>query len=193
MAFLIGGIIGAVVVGIILLVVIVAGIFILYYNRFVTLSQRIKNSKSQINVQLKKRADLVPNLVKMVKGYMKHEKSVLTEVTKARTSFMNSSGFEGKVKAGNALQGALKSLFAVAENYPDLKASQNFLQLQQEVASIEDKVAYARQYFNDSILSYNVMVERFPGVIFANMYGFKKEEYFEIPEEEKAAPSVDFE
>lgn len=175
-----------------IVVVIVAAIFFLYYNRFVTLLQRINNSKSQISVQLKKRADLVPNLVNMVKGYMKHEKSVLTEVTKARTSIMNAKNFEGKVKAGGQLQEALKSLFAVAENYPDLKASQNFLELQREVASIEDKVAYARQYFNDSILTYNTMMQKIPGVWFARIYGFKKQDYFEIKEEEKAVPKVEF-
>jgi LemA protein len=173
-------------------VILIAVVFLYYYNSFVTLIQRIKNSKSQITVQLKKRADLVPNLVNMVKGYMKHEKGVLTEVTKARTSMMNAKNFEGKVKAGGELQGALKSLFAVAESYPDLKASQNFLQLQQEVASIEDKIAYARQYFNDSIMSYNTMTQKVPGMWFANMYGFGKEEYFEIPEEEKAVPKVEF-
>ncbi len=176
----------------VIVAILIAAIFFYYYNSFVTLSQRIKNSKSQITVQLKKRTDLVPNLVKMVKGYMKHEKSVLTEVTKARTSMMNAKGFAGKVKAGGELQGALKSLFAVAESYPDLKASQNFMQLQQEVASIEDKVAYARQYFNDSIMSYNTIIQKVPGVWFANMYGFKKEDYFNIPEEEKSVPEINF-
>lgn len=176
----------------IIVVVILVGTFLLYYNRFVTLLQRIKNSKSQITVQLKKRSDLVPNLVNMVKGYMKHEKSVLTEVTKARTSMMDAKGFEGKVKAGNQLQDALKSLFAVAESYPDLKASQNFLELQREVASIEDKVAYARQYYNDSIMTYNTILQKIPGMWFAGMYGFNKQDYFEIPEEEKAAPKIEF-
>ena len=105
---------------------------------------------------------------------------------------MNAKNFEGKVKAGGQLQEALKSLFAVAENYPDLKASQNFLELQREVASIEDKVAYARQYFNDSILTYNTMMQKIPGVWFARIYGFKKQDYFEIKEEEKAVPKVEF-
>lgn len=173
-------------------VVIIVIVFLLYYNRFVTLLQRINNSESQITVQLKKRSDLVPNLVNMVKGYIKHEKSVLTEVTKARTSMMNAKGFEGKVKAGGQLQDALKSLFAVAESYPDLKASQNFLELQREVASIEDKVAYARQYYNDSIMAYNTLMQKIPGTWFASMYGFKGQKYFEIPEEEKAAPKIEF-
>ena len=177
---------------IVVAVVIIAGVFLLYYNKFVSLLQRINNSKSQISVQLKKRADLVPNLVNMVKGYMKHEKSVLTEVTKARTSMMNAKDFKGKVKAGGQLQDALKSLFAVSESYPDLKASQNFLELQREVASIEDKVAYARQYYNDSILSYNTMQQKIPGMWFAKMYGFQKQDYFEIKEEEKAVPKVEF-
>jgi LemA protein len=176
----------------IIVVVVMILMFLYYYNSFITLLQRIKNSKSQITVQLKKRSDLVPNLVNMVKGYMKHEKSVLTEVTNARASMMKAKGFEGKVKAGNQLQDALKSLFAVSESYPDLKASQNFLQLQTEVAAIEDKVAYARQYYNDSILSYNTMTQKVPGMWFAGIYGFKKQDYFEIPEEEKAAPKVQF-
>ena len=105
---------------------------------------------------------------------------------------MKAKGFEGKVKAGGQLQDALKSLFAVAESYPDLKASQNFLELQREVAAIEDKVAYARQYYNDSIMTYNTILQKVPGMWFASMYGFKKQDYFEIPEEEKAAPKIEF-
>lgn len=180
----------------VILIVVVLVVFIFmfffYYNRFVVLNQRIENSKSQITVQLKKRADLVPNLVKMVKGYMKHEKGVLEEVTKARTSVMNATSFNKEVKAGGELQSALKNLFAVAENYPDLKASQNFLQLQQEVAAIEDKIAYSRQYYNDSIMAYNLLIEKIPGAWFSKLYGFNKKKYFEIPEEQKAVPRVDF-
>ena len=166
--------------------------FFTYYNRFIRLSQQIDNSLAQISVQLKKRSDLVPNLLASVKGYMKHEKSIITEVTNARKALVSASGIEDKMKAGNKLQSALKSIFAIAENYPDLKANQNFLHLQQELSSIEDKVAYARQYYNDGIMSYNVMTNTIPGKWFAGLYGFKKREYLKIPEVEKAVPKVEF-
>ena len=172
--------------------VVIIIIFIAYYNKFALLGNRIDNSLAQIDVQLRKRADLVPNLVNAVKGYMKHEKSTLTELTKARTAFMKATDIKGKAKAGNQMQSALKSIFAVAENYPNLKASENFLQLQQELAAIEDKVAYARQYYNDSILSYNNSSRTFPGSFFYKMYGFKEKPYLEIPAESRAVPKVEF-
>lgn len=167
-------------------------IFIYYYNKFAVLGNRIDNSLAQIDVQLRKRADLVPNLVSAVKGYMKHEKSTLTEITKARTSFLNAKDVTGRVKAGNQMQAALKSIFAVAENYPQLKASENFLQLQQELSSIEDKVAYARQYYNDSILSYNNSSRTFPGTFFFRLFSFKEKPYLQIPTEARAVPKVSF-
>jgi len=173
-------------------VVIVVIMFATYYNRFVVLGNRIDNSLSQIDVQLRKRADLVPNLVKTVKGYAKHEAGIMKEVTEARKAFMGAQDMKGKIKAGNAMQEALKSILAVAENYPQLKANENFLHLQQELAAIEDKVAYARQYYNDSILSYNNSVETFPGVMFAGIYGAKKKEFLKIPVELKAVPKVEF-
>ncbi len=177
---------------IIALVVIIAATFFIYYNRFVRLSHQIDNSLAQIDVQLKKRADLVPNLLASVKGYMKHEKAVITEVTNARKALVGASGVEAKMKAGNKLQSALKSIFAIAEGYPDLKANTNFLQLQQELSAIEDKVAYARQYYNDGIMSYNVMTTVVPGMWFAKMYGFNKREYLKIAEAERAVPKVEF-
>lgn len=167
-------------------------IFVVYYNRFVTLSHQIDNSLAQINVQLKKRSDLVPNLISTIKGYVKHEKKVITEVTEARKALVASRGIENKMKAGNKLQSALGSLFAIAENYPDLKANTNFLQLQQELSAIEDKVAYARQYYNDGIMTYNVMTNRIPGLWFAKLYGFKAKEYLKIPEAEKVVPKIEF-
>lgn len=167
-------------------------IFLTYYNRFVRLSQQIDNSLAQISVQLKKRSDLVPNLLTSVKGYMTHEKKIITEVTNARKALVSASGIENKMKAGNKLQSALKSIFAIAENYPDLKANTTFLQLQQELSSIEDKVAYARQYYNDGIMSYNVMTNTIPGKWFASLYGFGKREYLKIAEAEKAVPKVEF-
>ena len=174
------------------LVVLIALIFVVYYNRFITLENRIDNSLSQIDVQLKKRADLVPNLVNSVKGYAKHEKGIMKEVTDARKAFMGAKNFEGKVQKGAVLQHALGSLLAVAENYPQLRANENFLQLQNELSAIEDKVAYARQHYNDSILSYNNLTKRFPGVVFASVYGKTAKKYLEIPKEERAVVKVDF-
>jgi len=173
-------------------VVLLALIFFLYFNRFVRLLQQVDNSLAQINVQLKRRSDLVPNLLEAVKGYMKHERKVITEVTEARKALVGAKGFEKKMKAGAKLQEALRSVFAIAEGYPNLKANENFLQLQQELASIEDKIAYARQYYNDGIMSYNVLRQTVPGKWFASMYGFKKKEYLKIPEEAKVVPKISF-
>ena len=182
--------------GPIVIVAIVVGIlaliFFTYYNKFVRLSHQIDNSLAQIDVQLKKRADLIPNLISTVKGFVKHEKKVITEVTNARKALVSAKGIEKKMKAGNELQKAIGSVFAIAENYPNLKSNENFLQLQQELSSIEDKVAYARQYYNDGIMSYNMMTTVVPGVWFAKMYGFKKREYLQIAAAEKVAPKVEF-
>jgi len=172
--------------------VVIIFIFFMYYNRFVRLTHQIDNSLAQINVQLKKRSDLIPNLLSAVKGYMKHEKGIIKEVTDARKALVGAEGVEAKMKAGNKLQSALKSIFAIAEGYPDLKANTNFLHLQQELSAIEDKVAYARQYYNDGIMSYNVMTTVVPGKWFASMYGFNKREYLKIAEAEKAVPKVEF-
>ena len=185
-----GLVIGLIVAAVVL---IIAFIFIYYYNRFILLENRIDNSLSQIDVQLKKRADLVPALVKVVSGYAKHEKAILTEVTNARASLLKGSDVTKRVKAGDQLEGALGRLFAVAENYPQLKANENFLQLQTELSAIEDKVAYARQYYNDSILDYENSTEQLPGVFFFGMFKFQKKEYLKIPEAEKSMPKIDFE
>ncbi len=172
-------------------VVIIAIILIYYYNRFVVLGNRINNSLAQIDVQLKKRADLVPALVKVVKGYAKHEKQIMADVTKARAAMLKAGDIKGKVKAGDALQNALKSIFAIAENYPDLKANQNFLHLQQELSAIEDKVAYARQYYNDGVLYLENASQKFPGVIFFKLYGRQKKDYLKIPAASKEMPKID--
>jgi len=177
---------------IIAVVAVIVLTFFIYYNRFVRLSHQVDNSLAQISVQLKKRSDLIPNLLSSVKGYMKHERAVIKEVTDARKALVGAKTMEKKMQAGNQLQSALKSIFAIAEGYPDLKANQTFLHLQQELSSIEDKVAYARQYYNDGIMSYNVMTHTIPGKWFAGMYGFKKKEYLKIPEEAKAVPKVEF-
>ncbi len=175
-----------------ILIVLFLAMFVMYYNRFVVLGNRIDNSLSQIDVQLQKRGELVPNLVKTVKGYAKHEAKIMKEVTEARKVMMGAKDLPAKMKAGNQLQEALKSILAVAENYPDLKASTNFQELQRELSAIEDKIAYARQFYNDSILTYNNSVEALPGVIFAKMLGKKEKEYVKLPAATKAVPKVDF-
>jgi LemA protein len=171
---------------------VLALVFFVYYNRFVRLAHQIDNSLAQISVQLKKRSDLIPGLLASVKGYMKHEKKIITEITNARKALVSAEGVEDKMKAGNQMQSALKSIFAIAEGYPDLKANQNFLHLQQELSAIEDKVAYARQYYNDGIMAYNVMSNMIPGKWFAGLYGFNEKEYLKIPEAEKAVPKIEF-
>lgn len=173
-------------------VVVIALIFLYYFNRFAVLGNRIDNSLSQIDVQLKRRADLIPNLLESVKGYVKHEKSVITEVTNARKALVSATGIVGKVKANDKLEGALGKLFAIAEAYPDLKANTNFLELQKELSSTEDRVAYARQYYNDSILEYNLICTTFPGVFFAGLYGKTKREYLQIAEKERKNVEVKF-
>ena len=177
---------------IIALVVIVIISFIIYYNRFTILENRIDNSLSQIDVQLRKRADLVPNLISTVKGYTKHEKGIMADVTNARKALIGAKTLPARAKAGAELQTALRSVFAIAENYPQLKANENFLQLQQELSAIEDKIAYSRQYYNDSILSYNNAVETFPAVMIAKMFNKMEKPFLEIPAESRAVPKVEF-
>ncbi len=178
-----------IIIGILAFVII---IFFWYYNRFSVLSNRIENSLSQIDVQLKRRADLIPNLVESVKGYVKHEKSVITEVTNARKALMGAKGFEGKIKADGILENALGKLFAIAEAYPDLKANTNFIELQKELSTTEDRVAYARQHYNDSILEYNTLCTTLPGKFFAGIYNRTQKEYLKIAESERKNVKVDF-
>jgi len=174
------------------LLVILIAIAFYYYNRFVVLGNRIDNSLSQINVQLKRRADLIPNLIETVKGFAKHEKAAIKEVTDARKALVGAKGVEEKVKADNQLESALKTIFAIAEGYPDLKANTNFLELQKELSSTEDRVAYARQFYNDSILSYNNLCTTMPGAFFAKIFGKKEREYLHITEAEKKNVKVKF-
>jgi len=176
----------------IILAVLLMFIFLGYFNRFVLLGNRIDNSLAQINVQLKRRADLIPNLIESVKGYMKHEKAAIKSVTDARKVLMGAKGVEQKVEANMKLESALKTIFALAEGYPDLKANTNFLELQRELTATEDKIAYARQFYNDSILTYNNLCKTFPGVLFANLYGKKAREYLHITESEKKKIDVKF-
>ena len=162
------------------------------YNSLVTARMRVKEAWSGIDVQLERRYDLVPNLVETVKGYAKHEKEVFENVTKARASAMSADGAEAQGQAENMLAGTLKTLFAVAEAYPELKANANFMQLQEELGDTEDKIAYARQFYNTNVLDYNTKIQVFPAVILAGMFGFKAEEFFEAEEEAKKAVKVSF-
>jgi LemA protein len=165
---------------------------IYYYNRIVKLENRVDNAWAQIDVQLKKRADLVPNLVETVEGYMEHEREVMDNVSKSRERMMNAQSQEEEVQAGNDMGQALKSLFAVAEDYPDLKASENFSELQQELSSIENKIAYARQHYNDAIMTFNNAIETFPAVVFARIFGKTEKDQLQIETADKELPEVDF-
>lgn len=174
----------------------IIAILVLYliaqYNGFVVLKTRIQEALSGIDVQLKRRADLIPNLVETVKGYAKHEKEVFNQVTKARSSLMKAETLEEKAKANNQLTSALKSLFAVAEAYPQLQASENFRDLQRQLEDTEDKVAYSRQFYNANVLDFNTKVQMFPSNIIANVFGFKPFEFFAATEEERKKIEVKF-
>ena len=175
----------------VLLLVIIAAIAIMaigMYNSLITLRNRCDNAWSQVDVQLRRRYDLIPNLVETVKGYAKHESGVFERVTQARNVAVNAQTVKEQGQADNMLTGALKSLFAVAEAYPDLKANQNFLMLQEELAGTESKVAYARQFYNDVVMKFNMKQQVFPSNILANMFGFKTREYFQIEEEVAKGP-----
>lgn len=167
-------------------IVVIAILFALWlvlsYNTFITLRNRIQEAWSQIEVQMKRRFDLVPNLVETVKGYAKHEKGTFEMVTKARAAMANASNVKESAAAENMLTGALKSLFAVAEAYPDLKANQNFLMLQEELSGIESKIAYARQFYNSQVLAYNNGIQTFPGNVLAGMFKFERKEFFDAEE-----------
>lgn len=180
-------------IGWILLIVVAVFVlyFILAYNRLVSYKHRIDNAWSQIDVQLKRRYDLIPNLINTVKGYVKHEKGTLQELTDARTRLMGGS-LADKAKASNQVTEALKTIFAVAENYPNLKASENFKMLQEELAGTESKIAYARQFYNDNVLSLNQSLESFPTNIVGGFFGFKPREYFKVSAAETKPIKVDF-
>jgi LemA protein len=178
---------------VLVVIVVVIGLFLwLGYNGLVKRRNQVDNAWSQIDVQLKRRHDLIPNLVETVKGYAAHERGTFEAVTAARANAINAQGAPAQAQAENALTGALKSLFAVAEAYPDLKANQNFLNLQEELTSAEDRIAYARQFFNDSVLSYNTKIQQFPTVLLAGMFHFEKREFFDAAPEDTETPQVQF-
>ena len=166
---------------------------IVFYNRIITLKNNRENAFADIDVQLKMRFDLIPNLVETVKGYAYHDRETLESVVKARTQYLSADSIWEKIEAENELQAWLKTIFALSESYPDLKANQSFLQLQGELSDIENKVAASRRFFNSSTREFNTSIEMFPGNIIANIFGFKKEEFFEIVEQqERQAPKVQF-
>lgn len=162
------------------------------YNGLITSRNRVKESWSGIDVQLKRRSNLIPNLVESVKGYAKHERTVFENVTKARSALLGADTAKAAAGADNMLTGALKSLFAVAENYPQLKASENFKELQKELSDTETKIAASRQFYNSNVLDYNTKLQVFPNVIIANAFGFKPEEFFEVEEAAKEPVKVKF-
>lgn len=173
--------------------IVVFGLFIFAtYNSLVTLKARIEEAFSGIDIQLKRRIDLIPNLVETVKGYAKHEKEVFENVTKARSSLMKADTLSGKAEANDMLTGALKSLFAVAEAYPDLKASTNFQDLQRQLEDTEDKIAYSRQFYNTNVLEYNTKIVTIPTNIIASLLHFEKTDFFKATDEEKKEVSVKF-
>jgi LemA protein len=181
------------IVYVILGAIVLVGLYIWsLYNGLVTESTQIDEAWGQIDIQLKRRADLIPNLVETVKGYAKHEKSVFTEVTKARSALMGAKTPADSARANDMLSGALKSLFAVAEAYPQLKANENFVQLQKELSDTEDKVAYARQYYNTQLMEYNLKVKVFPNNMLAGAFGFREKEFFKTAEAERKGVRVKF-
>lgn len=172
---------------VLIIIAIIIILVIALYNRLVSLTNHAKESWADIDVQLKRRYDLIPNLVESVKGYAAHEKTVFEDVTNARTRAMSATAPKDKAQAENALSGTLKSLFAVAENYPDLKANQNFLQLQNELTDTEDKIQAARRFYNTNVMALNVAEQSFPGNIIAHSFGFKPMDLFELSAADEAA------
>jgi LemA protein len=174
------------------LVVVVALFAVVTYNGLVKLRNQIENAWAQIDVQLKRRYDLIPNLVETVKGYASHEQETLERVIQARNMAISAQGPHEQAEAENVISGALKSIFALSEAYPDLKANQNFLNLQEELSSTEGRIAYARQFYNDSVFRYNTKIQSFPAVIIAGMLKFSEREYFEADDESRGPVNVQF-
>jgi len=178
---------------IVVAVVVLALLYVIVtYNGLVRLRNRIQNAWAQIDVQLRRRYDLIPNLVETVKGYATHEKGTLEAVTQARANALNAQGPVAQAQAENMISGALKSLFAVSEAYPDLKANQNFLSLQEELSGTEGRISYARQFYNDAVLRLNTKIQSFPSNVLAGMFGFKEHEYFEADDSSRGPVSVQF-
>lgn len=182
-------------VGILFLAVVVGGVLLLVgaYNALVRLRQQVRNAWSQIDVQLKRRHDLIPNLVETVKGYAAHERTTLEGVTRARAQAVSAQGVQGRAQAEQELTAALGRLMLLVEQYPDLKANQNFLALQEELTSTENRIGFARQFYNDSVMRLNTKVQSFPTNLLASMFGFGEEPFFELQEQAaRQAPAVKF-
>ena len=178
---------------IVLAIVVLIAIYVVsVYNKLVNARNKVENQFSQIDIQLKKRYDLIPNLVETVKGYAKHEKETLEGVIEARNKAVTANSINEKVDAENQITGALNKLFALSEAYPELKANENFKSLQNELKEVEDKIAYSRQFYNDTAMSYNNIVAMFPSNIVANMFKFKSYDYFKIDEKERENVKVKF-
>ncbi|MDI3539223.1 MAG: LemA protein [Methanolobus sp.] len=177
---------------IVVAVVAIGIVFVAVYNNLVKLRNRVENAWAQIEVQLKRRNDLIPNLVETVRGYAQHERSVFENVTKARAAVMEAKGANEAADASNMLTSTLRSLFAVAEAYPQLQANQNFIQLQKDLTDTEDRITYSRQFYNDTVMNYNTTIQSVPTNIVAGITGFHKRELFQIPPEEYKVPSVRF-
>lgn len=173
-----------IVIAIIVIIICLIVWIISVYNSLIKLRQRVRNSWSQIEVQLQRRFDLIPNLVETVKGYAKHENDVFEKVAQLRTSWSNAGSISEKAEIGNELSGVLKTIMAVSENYPELKANQNFIELQEQLKETENKIAYSRQFYNDTVTMYNTKIEVFPSNIIAGMFGFKMETLFKTESEE---------
>lgn len=183
----------SVLVALLVIVAVVLLWFVAIYNKLIKLRNMKEEGWSGIDVQLKRRANLIPNLIESVKGYMGHEKSVLEEVTRLRSQAMNASNIEGKIAAESALTSMLGKFFALAENYPDLKANQNFIDLQNQLSEVEDQIQMSRRYYNGTVRNLNVGIETFPNTIVATMFKFEKGEFFEVEDEaDRAVPKVDF-
>ena len=188
-------IIGILIVALVIVALITLGFLgyiIAMFNGLVRLKNNIKKSWANIDVLLKQRSDELPKLIASVKGYMKHEKGTLTEITKARTAFLSANTMAEKAKADNVLSGALKSLFAVAENYPQLKANENFMQLQNRISGIENELADRREFYNDSTNTYNIRIQSFPDMIMARIMGYTEQEMFKVSEADKKDVEVKF-
>jgi len=179
------------IIGLVVVIAIVAFV-IVTYNELVRLRNKVKNSFAQVDTQLQRRFDLIPNLVETVKGYASHEKELLENVTASRSGYMAAGTMDEKLAMNNQLTSTLKTLFAVTENYPELKANLNFTRLQDELSDTEDKVAFSRQFYNDAVTIYNNKIQMFPGNLVAGMFGFKEEELFGVEEEVREAPKVQF-
>lgn len=184
---------GYIILGIIILIIIVLVVWVIRtYNELVQLRNKVKDQWSQVDIQLKKRFDLIPNIVETVKGYAKHEKETLNSVIEARNSALTAKTPNAEIDANNQLSGALTKLFALIEAYPELKADSNFKNLQENLKEIEDKIAYARQFYNDTVLKYKNAIETFPTVLIAGTLGFKQEQFFELADDEKQNVKVQF-